>query len=99
MTNPTTGTIADLPPAVQRLIQNLRDEVRDYANQQHNDSNRSLKPLKAENANLKDQLALACEPGTWPEKTKKLVRENRSLRTRLRETEQRVAVLEARNAK
>lgn len=47
-TNPT-GTREDLPPAVQRLIQNLREEVKDYKRMRA-DAVREMKALRREAA-------------------------------------------------
>lgn len=53
MTTPQTGTLADLPPAVQTLIHNLREEVRDYK-RMRGDAVREIKRLRRESGTYRD---------------------------------------------
>lgn len=45
----TSSTLADLPPVVQKLIHNLREEARDYR-RMRGDAVREMKKLRAEAA-------------------------------------------------
>jgi predicted secreted Zn-dependent protease len=49
MTTPKTGTMQELPPAVQKLIRNLREEVKDHK-RMRGDAVREMHTLRREAA-------------------------------------------------